>query len=93
MDTTTATAEPKVTEQAKASAVTEADYWYALIDEEPAADFLNLKPRTLQAKRATGGGPKFIRLSSRCVKYRRCDLREWTEACIRVSTSDTGQAA
>ncbi len=68
-------------------------FWYELIGEESAAKFVDLSVRSIQGYRYKGGGPKFIRLSARCVKYRRCDLREWVEARIRISTSDTGQAA
>lgn len=50
------------------------DYWHGLIDENDAARFLGLRPRTMQKFRYEGGGPNFVRLSSRCVKYRRLDL-------------------
>lgn len=46
------------------------DYWFQLIDEKPAADFLDLTDRTLQKFRQQGGGPPFVRISSRCIKYR-----------------------
>ena len=69
------------------------DYWFALIDEEAAGDFLGLTARTMQSKRQKGDGPRFVRLSSRCIRYRRVDLREHTEARLRTSTSDPGQAA
>ena len=68
-------------------------YWYELIGEELAADFLDLSVRSMQGYRYRGGGPSFVRLSSRCVKYRRIDLREWIEARLRSSTSDSGKAA
>ena len=67
------------------------DYWYALIDEKAAAEHLGLKDRTLQKYRQVGGGPKYIVLSSRCIRYRRIDLRAWAEARMRKSTSDPGQ--
>ena len=69
------------------------DYWNALIDEKAAGAFLGLTARTMQSKRQKGGGPRFVRLSSRCIRYRRVDLREHTEARLRTSTSDPGQAA
>ena len=69
------------------------DYWHALIDEKAAADFLGLKDRTMQAMRQRGGGPKYYFLSSRCLRYRRIDLREWAEARVRTSTSDSGEDA
>ena len=68
------------------------DYWHALIDEEPAAAFLGLKVRTVQAYRQRGGGPQFIRLSSRCVRYRRLDLRAWAEDRARRNTIEAPAA-
>ena len=66
------------------------NYWHGLINEREAAKFLHLTVRTLQGLRQRGGGAKFIRLSSRCVRYRRIDLRNWVEARLRSSTSDPG---
>ena len=71
----------------------DSDYWQALIDEGEAAEFLNQSQRTLQGYRYRGGGPLFARLSRRCVKYRRIDLRQWVEARLRRSTSDAGSEA
>ncbi len=69
------------------------DYWYCLIDENRAAEFLRLTPRTLQALRQKGGGPKFCRLSARCIRYRRHDLNAWNVSRLRSSTSDPGPDA
>ena len=69
------------------------DYWFELIKEKPAADFSDLKVRTLQGYRYRGGGPKFCRISARCIRYRRIDLRDWAEARLRSSTSDNGPEA
>ncbi len=66
------------------------DYWDGLIDEQAAATFLDLTARTLQGWRYKGGGPRYIRVSARCIRYRRADLREWAEARLRTSTSDQG---
>ncbi len=66
------------------------DYWHALIKEKTAADFLGLTIRTLQLHRQRGGGPRYVRLSARCVRYRRADLRAWADLHVRTSTSDTG---
>ena len=67
-------------------------YWYELIDEKPAGGFLKVTDRTMQAMRQRGDGPRFVRISSRCIKYRRIDLREYSEARLRTSTADAGQA-
>jgi len=44
----------------------------------------------LQAWRQRGGGPLFVRVSSRAIRYRRRDLIAWAEAKLVESTSDTG---
>ncbi len=71
----------------------DADYWFSLISEQEAAEFVDLTDRTLQKYRQSGGGPKFCRLSARSIKYRRHDLRLWSEAALRSSTSDPGPVA
>lgn len=68
----------------------EYNYWHSLIVEGDAGAFLGLTNRTMQGLRQKGGGPKFIRLSSRTVRYRRVDLKAWVDARIRTSTSDLG---
>ena len=64
-----------------------------LIDEDTAAEMLGLSPRTLQAWRARGEGPVYIRVSSRCIRYRVTDLEEWAEERVRTSTADPGPDA
>ena len=73
------------------SALTD-EFWFALIDEKEAGRFLNLGIRTMQKYRQTGNGPKFVRLSGRCVRYRRFDRNVWNESRLRKSTSDPGAA-
>ena len=68
-------------------------YWHELIPETDAAEFLDLTPRSMQAMRQRGGGPKFIRLSSRCIRYTRALLKSYADARLRSSTSDPGEAA
>ena len=69
------------------------EFWFALINEKVMAEFLNVTPRSLQKWRRTGEGPKYVRISGNCVKYRRVDGREFSVARLRRSTSDPGQAA
>ncbi len=78
-----------------APAPTEGDpsFWHELIDEEQAARFLGLTARCLQGWRYKGGGPKYVRLSQRCIRYRRFDCREFADARLRTSTSDPGPKA
>ena len=68
------------------------DYWFSLIGEKIAAAFLGLTDRTLQKYRQSGAGPRYVHISSRCLRYRRADLRTWAEARMRTSTSDPGQS-
>ena len=70
-----------------------ADYWHSLIDEGEAADFLGLQKGTIQNKRQAGDGPRFVRLSARCIRYRRIDLKAWADERLVSSTSDPGPKA
>lgn len=64
-----------------------------LLAEKEAAKFLGFSERTLQKWRSVGGGPKFVHVSARAVRYRQSDLELWVEERVRTSTSDTGDAA
>ena len=57
------------------------EYWFQLLDEGAAGEFLELSVRTLQAFRQRGTGPRYVAVSPRCIRYRRTDLREWAEIC------------
>lgn len=59
-----------------------------LVTEREAADFLGVTTRALQKWRANGTGPRFVRISGRCVRYRRRDLISWAEARLKSSTSE-----
>jgi hypothetical protein len=59
----------------------------ALMTQEQAASSLGLSPRTLEQWRLKGGGPAFIRMSHRCVRYRREALDAWLMAREVTSTS------
>lgn len=60
----------------------------SLLSEAQASELLGVTPRALQAWRQRGGGPQFVRVSSRCVRYRRRDLIAWAQARLRSSTSE-----
>jgi len=76
-----------------ASAETQHDpnFWFALIDERTAAAFAGVGVRMLQKMRQRGGGPRYVVLSARCIRYRRSELRSWADQRLRSSTSDPGQ--
>ena len=69
------------------------DYWFAAIDESEAAEFDDVSVRTMQAWRARGGGPKYIRYSSRCLRYTRAQLKKHQDQHLAKSTSDPVEAA
>ena len=64
------------------------DYLDCLINEYEAADFLGYSVRALQNWRVRGGGPKFIKVSARSIRYRRRDLNAWIEERLRSHTSE-----
>jgi len=61
-----------------------------LLTTRQAADYLNFDRRTLEGWRLRGGGPRFVRISARSVRYRRSDLIRWVRERLRTSTSDPG---
>ena len=61
-----------------------------LNDEKWSAEFLGVSTRALQAWRYRGGGPLYIRISARAVRYRLRDLINFAEQRVRSSTSDQG---
>jgi hypothetical protein len=53
-----------------------------------AAEFLSLSPRTLEALRLKGGGPPYIQVTSKSIRYRVKDLQDWIEERRCTSSSD-----
>lgn len=58
-----------------------------LLTPSEVAEMLGVKLRTLEAWRYRGGGPQYIRISHRCIRYRPEDVRNWLKARVRASTS------
>ena len=75
---------------AAGESICDSAFWFELIDEVQAAGFLGLDRRSMQKFRQAGGGPLYVSISSRCVRYRRRDLNSWVEERLRKSTSDPG---
>ena len=71
-----------------ATAQTDPDYLDRLINEIEAAGYLGYSVRALQNWRVRGGGPRFVKVSSRSVRYRRRDLIAWAEERLVTNTSD-----
>ena len=64
------------------------DYLDRLMDEREAAGLLCYSVRALQNWRVRGGGPRFVKVSGRSIRYRRRDLIDWIEARLRSNTSE-----
>lgn len=62
-----------------------------LLNEKQAASFLCYSQRALQNWRLRGGGPQYVKVSARSVRYRRRDLTEWIENRLRRHTSQNFQ--
>ncbi len=58
-----------------------------LVDEQDAADYVGFTKRALQNWRHRGGGPQYVRVSSRAIRYRLCDLDDWATARLVSNTS------
>jgi predicted DNA-binding transcriptional regulator AlpA len=56
-----------------------------------AAEALGFALKTLESWRASGEGPRFVRIG-RAVRYRSRDLEDFVEARIARSTADPGAA-
>ena len=59
-----------------------------LMDPAETADDLNCSKSYLDKLRVYGGGPPFIRLGPRMIRYRRGDARAWARARRFNSTSE-----
>jgi len=64
-----------------------------LLTESEAAHLLNVSRRCLQGWRSRGGGPPFVRISARCIRYSRADLDRWIDSLRCTSTSDPNYVA
>ena len=64
------------------------DYLNKMINEHTAADYIGHSVRALQNWRVRGGGPKFIKVSGRSIRYRRLELNEWANSKLVASTSE-----
>ena len=69
--------------------VRDAEYLDRLLTETEAAQFIGFSIRALQGWRVKGGGPRFVKISARAVRYRRRDLIAWAEARLRSNTSQS----
>lgn len=64
------------------------DHLDRLLSERDAAEFLGYTMRALQNWRTRGGGPVYVKISARSIRYRRCDLNAWIESKLAAHTSE-----
>lgn len=64
------------------------DYYDRMIDEREAAHYVGYTIRALQNWRVRGGGPRFVKVSARSIRYRRRDLIQWAESLLVANTSE-----
>lgn len=57
------------------------------LNTKQAASYLGLAKITLDTMRCRGGGPPFVRISRRAVRYRIPDLDEWMADRLVANTS------
>lgn len=62
----------------------------ALLEPAEAAAQLGLSVRRLERLRFEGGGPLYVKIGRRTVRYKRGALQAWIDERERRSTSDTG---
>jgi predicted DNA-binding transcriptional regulator AlpA len=59
-----------------------------LVNERDAAEYLALSVKTMQGYRTRGGGPVYLKLGSRTVRYRKSDLDAWTSRFANTAEYD-----
>jgi predicted DNA-binding transcriptional regulator AlpA len=61
-----------------------------ILTSEHAAALLGFHPSYLAKARLSGAGPKYLKIGTRSVRYRRSDIDAWLAGKTRISTSDSG---
>lgn len=60
---------------------------HQLLTEAQAADLICYSQRTLQNWRQRGGGPKYVKVSAKSIRYQRRDVLDWIEEHKRRHTA------
>ena len=65
------------------------------MNEHVAAAFLGYSVRALQNWRLRGGGPRYVKVSEKSVRYQPRDLQAWIDAriCADTAVADAGPEA
>ena len=61
---------------------------YQQLSEAEAAELIGLSQKCLQKKRNNGTGPRYVRVSAKCVRYRLMDIIAWQESLLVRSTAE-----
>ena len=64
------------------------EYLDQLLTETQAAEVLSFSVYALRNWRVRGGGPNFVKVSQRSVRYRRRDLNTWASKLLKNNTSE-----
>jgi len=64
---------------------------HQLLTEAQAADLICYSQRTLQNWRQRGGGPKYVKVSAKSIRYQRRDVLDWIEARKQHHTAENFQ--
>jgi predicted DNA-binding transcriptional regulator AlpA len=59
-----------------------------LLSTVATAELLGLSVQWLETQRSRGGGPPFVRLSPKAIRYRRGDLITWLAERTHAATSE-----
>lgn len=59
-----------------------------LLKTSEAAEWLGLRPQSLEKLRIRGGGPPFVRLSGGAIRYQVEAIEKFISERVRTSTSD-----
>ncbi len=51
------------------------------------ARYLGINKKTLDRLRGRGDGPRYLRLTSKIIRYRRADVEEFLETRVRTNTA------
>ena len=68
------------------------EYLDQLIDERAAANFMGFTVRALQNWRVRGGGPEYVKIGKRAVRYQRRTLLAWAKDLTVSHTSEAARA-
>ncbi|CAN5416087.1 hypothetical protein BH10BDE1_BH10BDE1_27860 [soil metagenome] len=64
----------------------------SLFSTKQAAEYLATSERFLEIRRMKGGGPQYIRVSAKTIRYRQSDLDSWIAERVRSNTSQNAVA-